>query len=193
LTPTTSGRSGCNTPERGAHRARPVRAGALCRERGATFRRAAAALSCSASTAFEWVARWRRATLAERRLCACLADRSSRPRRLGSPGQGADHPGPPAQRLGAAPDRRRAVHGPLDGLEGARARWPLAARASRSPARAPLRVAPPVRSAAHRHQALCALRSSWMAQDCFHQEECGEPTPGLEPGTPSLRVKCSAS
>jgi len=48
---------------------------------GASFRRAAAAFSCSASTAFEWVARWRRATLAERRLCACLADRSSRPRR----------------------------------------------------------------------------------------------------------------
>ena len=37
---------------------------------GASFRRAAAAFSCSASTAFEWVARWRRATLAERRVCA---------------------------------------------------------------------------------------------------------------------------
>jgi transposase InsO family protein len=48
---------------------------------GASFRRAAAAFSCSAATAFEWVARWRRATLAERRLCACLADRPSRPRR----------------------------------------------------------------------------------------------------------------
>ena len=73
---------------------------------GASFRRAAAAFSCSASTAFEWVARWRRATLAERRLCACLADRSSRPRRqprrldrLVEHGR----PGPPAQRLGPAP------------------------------------------------------------------------------------------
>ena len=50
-------------------------------DEGHSFREAAGAFRCSVSTAFEWVARWRRATLAERMGLACLCDRSSRPHR----------------------------------------------------------------------------------------------------------------
>ena len=48
---------------------------------GNSFREAAAAFRCSVSTAFEWVARWRAASIMERRGLACLCDRSSRPHR----------------------------------------------------------------------------------------------------------------
>ena len=48
---------------------------------GHTYRQAARAFHCSVSTVFEWVARWRRASLSERRGLACLRDRSSRPHR----------------------------------------------------------------------------------------------------------------
>ena len=48
---------------------------------GASFRQAAAAFRCSVSTAHEWVARWRVASLSERQGLACLRDRSSRPHR----------------------------------------------------------------------------------------------------------------
>jgi transposase InsO family protein len=48
---------------------------------GETFARAAAWANVSKSTVWEWVARWRAATPAERESLACLADRSSRPHR----------------------------------------------------------------------------------------------------------------
>ncbi len=48
---------------------------------GHSYREAARAFSCSVSTAFEWVARWRRASIQKRRGLACLADRPSRPHR----------------------------------------------------------------------------------------------------------------
>jgi transposase InsO family protein len=48
---------------------------------GHSFRQAAQAFRCSVSTAFEWVARWRAASVHERRGLACLCDRSSRPHR----------------------------------------------------------------------------------------------------------------
>ena len=54
----------------------------LVEEEGLTFRAAAAALKVSVSTAWEWVARWRRATSAERASLSCLRDRPSRPRRM---------------------------------------------------------------------------------------------------------------
>jgi transposase len=50
-------------------------------ESGATLRGAAARCGVAASTACVWMQRWRAASLAERRSLACLADRSSRPRR----------------------------------------------------------------------------------------------------------------
>ncbi len=53
----------------------------LVEDEGASFRQAAAAFRCSPSTAFEWVGRWRRASIAERLGLACLCDRSSRPHR----------------------------------------------------------------------------------------------------------------
>ena len=58
---------------------------ALVEEDGLTFEAAAAASNVARSTCWEWVRRWREATVAERRSLACLFDRSSRPRN--SPGQ----------------------------------------------------------------------------------------------------------
>ena len=52
---------------------------------GRSFREAAPAFRCSPSTAFEWVARGRRASVAERRGSACLRDRSPRPHRQPRP------------------------------------------------------------------------------------------------------------
>jgi transposase InsO family protein len=48
---------------------------------GHSYREAALAFRCSVSTAFQWVARWRAASIHERRGLVCLADRSSRPHR----------------------------------------------------------------------------------------------------------------
>lgn len=48
---------------------------------GLTFRQAAACLNVSVATAWEWVTRWRGASLAERQGLVCLRDRSSRPHR----------------------------------------------------------------------------------------------------------------
>ena len=134
----------------------------LVEERGFTFEQAAACSNVAKSTAWEWVRRWRRASAAERRSLACLRDRSSRPSSspgmLSSAEQGADLCRPPAQRLGAAPDRLRArppaLHGPRD----AAAPRTLAPAASPARGRRPLRVALPRRSAAHRHQALRTLQ-----------------------------------
>ena len=53
----------------------------LVEERGLTFEAAAAASNVAASTVWEWVTRWRRASAEERRSLTCLEDRSSRPRR----------------------------------------------------------------------------------------------------------------
>ena len=52
---------------------------------GETFAQAAAWANVSKSTVWEWVARWRAATAAERESLACLAERSSRPHH--SPGR----------------------------------------------------------------------------------------------------------
>jgi transposase InsO family protein len=52
---------------------------------GETFAQAAAWANVSKSTVWEWVARWRAATPAERESLACLAERSSRPHH--SPGR----------------------------------------------------------------------------------------------------------
>jgi transposase InsO family protein len=49
-------------------------------EDGETFAQAAAWANVSKSTVWEWVARWRRATPAERASLACLQERLSRPR-----------------------------------------------------------------------------------------------------------------
>ena len=57
----------------------------LVEEGGLTFEAAAAASNVAKSTCWEWVRRWRAASEEDRRTLACLADRSSRPRR--SPGQ----------------------------------------------------------------------------------------------------------
>jgi transposase InsO family protein len=54
-------------------------------EEGETFAQAAAWANVSKSTVWEWVRRWRAATVAEQRSLACLAERSSRPHR--SPAQ----------------------------------------------------------------------------------------------------------
>jgi len=54
-------------------------------EEGETFALAAAWANVSKSTVWEWVRRWRQATPAEQGSLACLAERSSRPRR--SPAQ----------------------------------------------------------------------------------------------------------
>ena len=48
---------------------------------GASLREAAAGFGVSAATAHRWWARWRRASEPQRSSLACLADRSSRPRR----------------------------------------------------------------------------------------------------------------
>jgi len=53
----------------------------LVEDEGRTFRQAAACLNVSVATAWEWVTRWRRASLDERAGRACLGDRSSRPHR----------------------------------------------------------------------------------------------------------------
>src|SRR3954451_13606825 len=50
-------------------------------EDGETFAQAAAWANVSTSTVWEWVRRWRAASLAERASLTCLAERSSRPRR----------------------------------------------------------------------------------------------------------------
>jgi transposase InsO family protein len=50
-------------------------------EEGDTFAQAAAWANVSKSTAWEWVRRWRAATLAEQQSLACLAERCSRPHR----------------------------------------------------------------------------------------------------------------
>jgi transposase InsO family protein len=50
-------------------------------EDGQTFAQAAAWANVAKSTVWEWVARWRRATPAERASLACLEERSSRPHR----------------------------------------------------------------------------------------------------------------
>jgi len=52
---------------------------------GETFAQAAAWANVSRSTVWEWVQRWRQATVPERQSLTCLEDRSSRPRR--SPGR----------------------------------------------------------------------------------------------------------
>jgi len=54
----------------------------VCRvvQEGETFAQAAAWGNVSASTVWEWVARWREATPAEQASLVCLAERSSRPR-----------------------------------------------------------------------------------------------------------------
>src|SRR5215213_5523145 len=54
-------------------------------EDGETFAQAAAWANVSKSTVWEWVRRWREATVAERSSLSCLEERSSRPHR--SPGQ----------------------------------------------------------------------------------------------------------
>ena len=54
-------------------------------EHGETFAQAAAWANVSKSTVWEWVARWRAASSAERSSLACLLERSSRPHR--SPGR----------------------------------------------------------------------------------------------------------
>ena len=51
----------------------------LVEERRLTFEAAAAASNVAKSTVWEWVRRWRRASVDERRSLACLRDRSSRP------------------------------------------------------------------------------------------------------------------
>jgi transposase len=48
-------------------------------DEGFTFEAAAAASNVAKSTVWEWVRRWRRASVRERRSLACLEDRSSRP------------------------------------------------------------------------------------------------------------------
>jgi len=53
----------------------------LVHEQGLTFRQAAACLGVSVATAWEWVRRWRGATLDERQGLVCLHDRSSAPHR----------------------------------------------------------------------------------------------------------------
>ena len=53
----------------------------LVEKEGLTLRQAAACLSVSVSTAWEWVTRWRGAATAERDGLVCLRDRSSRPHR----------------------------------------------------------------------------------------------------------------
>ena len=53
----------------------------LVEKEGRTFRAAAATMAVSVSTAHTWVMRWRAADPAARASLACLADRSSRPRR----------------------------------------------------------------------------------------------------------------
>jgi transposase len=53
----------------------------LVEDEGLTFRQAAACLNVSVATAWEWVTRWRRASLDERDGLACLGDRSARPHR----------------------------------------------------------------------------------------------------------------
>ncbi len=53
----------------------------LVEEQGLTLRQAAACLSVSVATAWEWVSRWRVASLEERQGLACLRDRSSPPHR----------------------------------------------------------------------------------------------------------------
>jgi transposase InsO family protein len=50
-------------------------------EDGQTFAQAAAWANVSKSTVWEWVRRWRTASASERASLACLAERSSRPRR----------------------------------------------------------------------------------------------------------------
>ena len=50
-------------------------------EAGATLRAAAAACGVAVSTAHRWTVRWRCASVKQRATLACLADRSSRPRR----------------------------------------------------------------------------------------------------------------
>jgi transposase InsO family protein len=57
----------------------------LVEEQGFTFEAAAAASNLAKSTCWEWVRRWRQASEDERRSLACMADRSSRPKR--SPAQ----------------------------------------------------------------------------------------------------------
>ena len=54
-------------------------------DHGETFAQAAAWANVSKSTVWEWVARWRAATVAERASLSCLAERSSRPHH--SPGR----------------------------------------------------------------------------------------------------------
>ena len=54
---------------------------ALVEDEGLTFRQAAACLNVSVATAWEWVTRWRSASLDERQRLACLHDRSSAPHR----------------------------------------------------------------------------------------------------------------
>jgi transposase InsO family protein len=63
------------------------RAVVVCRvvEQGETFAQAAAWANVSKSTVWEWVRRWRAACPEDRRLLACLQERSSRPHR--SPGR----------------------------------------------------------------------------------------------------------
>ncbi len=53
----------------------------LVEDHGLTLRQAAACLSVSVSTAWEWVTRWRVASLDERQGLACLHDRSCVPHR----------------------------------------------------------------------------------------------------------------
>jgi transposase InsO family protein len=48
---------------------------------GNSYRAAAAAFRCSTSTVFEWVVRWRAASIFDRQGLGCLRDRSSRPHR----------------------------------------------------------------------------------------------------------------
>ena len=53
----------------------------LVEDEGLTFRQAAACVGVSVSTVWEWVTRWRRASLSERQGLGCLRDLSSRPHR----------------------------------------------------------------------------------------------------------------
>ena len=82
-------------------------------EHGETFAQAAAWANVSKSTVWEWVRRWRAASLAERASLACLAERSSRPRR--SPAQV-----PAEEARGSASCVSRPA--------GARAGWPMSPR-----------------------------------------------------------------
>jgi transposase InsO family protein len=63
----------------------------LVEEQGLTFEAAAAASNVAKSTAWEWVRRWREASLEERASLACLEDRSSRPKRCPRQLSKADH------------------------------------------------------------------------------------------------------